>query len=385
MIHEKDGNVDYLIKSLWVITLFYFIEYPILHNFQINTIVWELGIIVTVIITLRFMRFMDKGYVFPVLLLLCDILCGAILSGIILDVNKIFAMVAFMNALMFVLYSPEIRISRRAFDYIYYVSVILLLIFLVYSFTNLAHKVETDGLIWYCDYFVFNLDNSNTAAMYLYGLMGIILINYKTRSNKLFNIFLIGISIYLIIGTKTRTCLFAAVVAVILYFWFKNRKIPKIIVFGVYLFPIIFVGIYLWLYGSGMENFIIGEKTFFSGRQNVYTSYLANIQTGSQILFGNIGEVTFTNAHNGPLAIFCSTGLVGVLVFYYIHLRTVFRALNEHKLNSVNIISICCILGIIIQTSAEAGMLLGGFPGISFLSTYFVLAFYKEEDNHEYD
>ena len=47
---------------------------------------------------------------------------------------------------------------------------------------------------------------------------------------------------------------------------------------------------------------------------------------------------------------------------------------SEYKMNEVILFA---VMGIFIQSSAESGMFLGGFPGIVFLLVLFLLANYR--------
>ena len=141
-------------------------------------------------------------------------------------------------------------------------------------------------------------------------------------------------------------------------------------------FPILFVPMYLMLFRSGYADLMIMGKSLFSGRQGTFTDYLSLLRTNFQWIVGNLGEASFANAHNAPLAHLCSTGLLGTILFYGMMLKKTMACCEND--NPVARTALICILGLFIQSSGEASIFLGGFPGIEFVYVLFYLAGRKE-------
>lgn len=121
---------------------------------------------------------------------------------------------------------------------------------------------------------------------------------------------------------------------------------------------------------------MIMGKSLFSGRQGTFTDYLSLLRTNFQWIVGNLGEASFANAHNAPLAHLCSTGLLGTILFYGMMLKKTLACCEND--NPVARTALICILGLFIQSSGEASIFLGGFPGIEFVYVLFYLAGRKE-------
>ena len=153
-------------------------------------------------------------------------------------------------------------------------------------------------------------------------------------------------------------------------------RIPKMIVALCFAFPILFVPMYLMLFRSGYADLMIMGKSLFSGRQGTFTDYLSLLRTNFQWIVGNLGEASFANAHNAPLAHLCSTGLLGTILFYGMMLKKTLACCEND--NPVARTALICILGLFIQSSGEASIFLGGFPGIEFVYVLFYLAGRKE-------
>ena len=384
MIKEKQiGNADRLFSIVWLIVVVYFVVQPVFHNSAITGLVWKVGIVFLALITISQIRYFEKKDFIVIAILAVTMVVGLASSGEIANIDKWFSIIAFTNLLIFIDKSECITISKKSVDYLYKTAVILTLIFIVYIFAGIANKATTNGRVWTCRYYVFNLDNSNTAGMYLYAIYCLVLMGvFEKKDKKLFNLGLLGALLYMIWRTEARTCIAATFFVTVVGILFKRRKLPKMLEIACFAFPIVFVFGYLWLFYSGFEDIAMGDKTLFSGRQETFVTYLNFIRTPIHVFFGNIGEVTFSNAHNGPLAIFCSTGLIGVVSFYYIFIKKVMKA-NEYSKSFMNKMAVVGILGFVIQTSGEAGILLGGFPGAPFLCSFFLLALGDFESNEE--
>lgn len=370
---RKSKLQNQLFCIIWALVVVYFVVQPIFHNAALTKVVWIPGAMLLFAIncSLLIQNMILKKDEFIVLGILCGILLVGIgYYGIYASVDKMIAVFLFVNMLLLIVNSNKFTLFKGTIEWIYWCNVILAGIFVFYSQTTIANKVMAGGGVRYTKFFVFNLDNSNIAGLYLYYIFCILLIGFASHKHKTLQTVLIAAVLWMMWMTGTRTCMLAAI-AVALMMFVLRKKIPTIVVWAVSLFPMIFIYLYLWLYNSGFENIEIAGKTLFSGRQETFMIYLNKIQGLPQILFGNLGACTFANAHNAPLSFFCSVGIVGLFCIYYFFIK---RTLHMNKMDSrSSSVMVACILGIFIQTSGEAGALLGGFPGAPFLCTMFLL------------
>lgn len=367
-----------LILFSWVMLGIYFIVQPIFHNAGLTGIIWKVGILSLGLISIMHMRYFPVWNYCVICIILSIILIRGIPEGLFTNPNKMFSVIAFINLTILISKSNEIQLKKGIKDKIYWITVCLIILFFLYSFTEIATKVTTDGRVWHTIYFVFNLDNSNIAGIYLYAFYCIIMIFFQEKKSlRGLNIFLMIISIYMIWRTQARSCMVAVIVATILSVYIKNKKIKNWFIIVIYLFPALFIVGYLWLYNTGFENLMIGGKSLFSGRQETFLEYFSVIEGPMQIMLGNIAQSTFSNAHNAVLSIYCSIGLTGTIAYYYLIVKKTIIA-NCFARSMMNRTAIVCILGFIIQTSGEASILLGGFPGAPFIFLFFIFAYSKE-------
>ena len=373
---------EFLFRVEWVLVCTYFLLHPTLYNTSLTGLIWKTGFITFSLRTLLNIKQIKRTHTTPLVVIILIILFQCVTSGIWSSLDTVFSVSAFFVFLLHISNCEKHIVPRKRFDLVFYSSLFLALLFSVYSLTDLVHKVTTNGQVWYTTYFVFNLDNSNTAGMYLVFVFSILLINYPLRRQKTLLILVLIYLAYMIFRTNARMAILSCLFIFFAFLLFRTKRLPQWVINAVVLLPSLFVSFYLGLYRSGFEDLVILGKNLFSGRQNVYADYLKHIQTIPQILFGNLEEITFSNAHNATLAIYCSIGAVGVICFYYIVWGQLRKA-NYNVKHQINTIAICCIMGIFLQACSEATMFLGGFPGVAFISTLFDFAFSAEMHSQE--
>jgi hypothetical protein len=120
---------------------------------------------------------------------------------------------------------------------------------------------------------------------------------------------------------------------------------------------------------QGNDSMLFMGKRIFSGRQDIYARYLAFMQEPVYKIFGNMKKVFFLNTGNGPLALYCSTGIVATAAFYLLHIRQLFKGRRNAK-TVVGRTALLALLAFAIHTCAESSMVLGGIVS---LFTYFSL------------
>lgn len=385
----KQRNINFnrlfeiCIITILFLTIAYFLVYPITHNFSLARLIWMPGFILMIcsciICISQHNKALEPIEILGFLIVATVTVSGVILAG--LGSSLIFSAGAFLTLLMAMWFYSGVRISRKLFDMIYYTGVVLSVLFIIYSFTPIATKAYLRGEFVTSSYFTFNLDNANTTATYLYGIMCILLVNFPVRGNiKFLNAVLIAIDFYFIYRTNSRSCLMAAIFAIAFLFITTKKKVPSLIVVLAWLIPIIFVFIYLYMYNAKVDDIVIFNKSLFSGRESVYKDYLAMINGVWEILFGDMKSAGFQNAHNAPLAIFCSIGVVGAFISEILFLLSVLRINTNSRVSTLCVIS---IIGFFIHSCAEAHMFMGGFPGSVFMIIFYLLANYSAETDNQ--
>lgn len=377
---EKNSNT--LFSVLWVMTLAFFIQEPLFHNATVGVVIWFPSVLALLLISLTQFRSMNRTDFLILFFAIIQILVICVIQRFWQDKNEVFAVMRYMAMLLSVSAFSRLKMNKKTFDFIFYVAVIIALLFIAYSFTSIANRDDNSRYAIYGyipEYFLFNLGNPNAAAFYLLGIYSTLLVNIPYRKHRLLLAGLLLALLWIIYKTECRSCMITAIAVTIIFLFFSHRWIPHWVALVCMFLPVVFLVAYLLLYyftgGSDIE--ILG-KTIFSGREDVYRNYLEYIDSLLSFFFGNFSKAGLNNAHNAPLTIFASFGLVGLELFYAIMIRAVYRIKQKRK-SRITTASVACILGFFIISSSEAVAFLGTFPGIVFLNTFFLLANYQED------
>lgn len=245
------------------------------------------------------------------------------------------------------------------------------IILLVLSRSNIAYLSETG---YNNGFLVLGMTNSNLTGMLLFGIFSILIIYSDNEKHKTITGILLLVLLYLIYLSGSRSALISALVIFIYAVFFSDKRLPKPIILVSVVFPVIVIPIYLSLFNQlGIGAKFLG-KPLFSGRQYALLQVLSEKRSVVELLFGNVVRSNFTNtnAPNAPLAIFMFSGLVGVLIFYYLVIRKVIQR-NDHSSSKMSRIAIICVLSFFIQSAAETFMFTGIFPGVAFMYLVSVL------------
>lgn len=353
----------------------FFLLIPLKTIGIIHYVIW-LGVIAKVanIVSTMYNCGIKKEYVIAFIILL-QIICSSLFTT-----NKpfisglLYAIVCYFSIFWLIALSDSFSRSHESINTIYRFVICSGLLFTIYSFMPFAYYRDDNTI---SPTLTLYFGNSNLTGIYLFAVICIIVIYMKKAKKKIFVGLLIAYLMYLLWLTGARTCMIAAAFVIISSLFPIKFKIPKIIVIVCFLIPIVFVPVYLGLFKSGYADIMVMGKNLFSGRQGTFTDYLSLLHNNVQWIIGNLGEAGFGNAHNAPLTHLCSTGILGTLIFYGLMLMKTLKA--TEKKSEVARTALICMLGIFIQSSGEASIFLGGFPGVEFVYILFYLM--NEEEN----
>ncbi len=372
----KQDLYELIFRFVWLMTAVYFVVRPILNNSSLTRAIWLPSLLLIVLFSLRIhYRWIEFiSLIVPGIILLFSVISQTNAKS----EEHILAIFCYIGMIIVLMKCSNIIPSQKTFDFIFCLCVFLSVLFISYSFTSIAHTYESYGIGRVTPYLVFNLGNSNTASMFLYSFLCVLMINIPYRKHKWFLILLVAYDFFLIYGTNSRSTLAATLLVIIVCIFFSKKRISKWVICVCVFFPILFAVVYLYMfYVLGYVNFDFMDKTFFSGRQIGYLNYLAMMKSASHYLFGNFVESRFQNAENAPLAIFASIGIIGLVMFYTFFLHLLFQ-INENSTTRMKNICLICILGIFIESCTEASFFLGGFPGVIMMATFFLLGNYAD-------
>lgn len=376
IMYKNNNNIknSYIIKYIYfavlLVTLSYFCVLP-MRDIQIRHVVVFIGSVLFYI--LAFIRLMQSRYKLNLMLRLL-IIIGIVTTGILVSTtDKILELVyTSLNFLaFFILMTTDnpIVLTKKMMNWTFRVFLLMAIVLFMVANSSVAYLFEnghsTTAL-------VLGMTNPNFTAMMLLGISNILLINLKETRYKFFLFIVIcGIG-YLIWLTEARSSIVTFAFSIIYYLFLSNKNIPKFLLIIIFLGVLFFAPAYMYLYSSGWSGIFLG-KEIFSGRIGVYNEYLNLLDTKYYLLFGNLGEVQFANAHNAPLSIMSSIGIVGLVITYfsyYLHLVK----MNKNALTPISRLAIVCLLCMFIQSCAEATFFTGVYPSISFMFLYTVLA-----------
>ena len=362
---------DLLNLFMLLSTLAYFLVLPI-RNIEVRHVVVFLGTLPYYFLAIHRMfstRF-EQGLFLRLVLMLLIIVLGILLTSDEIRWQLIYASLNFYSFFVFLSADTRLTLSEGINKLSIWIFLLIAILLLAYSRSSIAYVLE-DGRK--TEALVLGMTNPNLTAMIIFGVFSMLLIHFDKMKYKPIIAMIIFCLIYLVWLTEARSVFITIVFLMIYRLFYKDKKMPKTFLLLIMIVPIVFIFVYLQLYFAGLEDFVFMGKDFFSGRENVFMEALGRLQTISDYLFGNVGRSEFTNAHNAPLAIMCSVGLFGVILFYWNLAKRLIR-LNKITDSTVARMALICILAVCIQTSAEAAMFLGIFPTSVFLYFYFLMA-----------
>lgn len=284
-----------------------------------------------------------------------------------------FSVIAF---LLLVIISGGINVDDSLQKFVNKCSIISAFVLIGYALSPMSHLADYGGYIMQCPYLTYGFNNSNYAGIITFLVNSMIFITMESAGKKTKRLcyVLAIILIYLTYLTNTRSALVASLLIPISGFVFSRFKFSNRLLFLLCLVPFLFVPFYIKLGLSGnADGAQIMGKSIMSGRQEVYMEFIETLRSDWYWLFGNLSENKFMNAHNGPLAIFVSVGVIGGLAFFFVVISKLLYA-NRTAVTLQNKVAVFVILASLINTCGEAALLLGGFPGVTYLFAFFVFA-----------
>lgn len=367
-----------LLKILITLTTGFAIVFPLgsptlLYLFRIPALI----VIMCIIICLVYHSFFIIGKDLLMLLLVISSICLNFLQEPIpININTIIPIVSILLFLLLIIISDKMILGKNVKKHIYVCTLLTSIVYILYSFSPVAHQ---DSDHHFSMYLILGLDNPNLTGIILFLLMSTIMITRAVLQHKflrLLTALIAGMLNILIFETNSRMALCAAIIVFLLSLSPKNIKISKFFRILCCSIPFIFPPLYMF-YERHYDAVEFMGKSTMSGRTDVYLEHLNTLTSTDKIMFGNLLQNMFSNAHNAPLAILCSIGVVGSVGFWLIVLR---KFLSIRTVSQTSILSVIVLLSCFIHSSAEAALFLGGFPCITYMFIFFVLAFQHDNE-----
>lgn len=187
----------------------------------------------------------------------------------------------------------------------------------------------------------------------------------KNKYVKLIYLGLLGLGIYELILTYARTGMLISFVG-LFYLWIKEEGSKKFVTAAIFVVPIVFMSIYMYITNPILQMRMNDETTYTresgkvrevgSGRPTIAKAALKNWYeegfTGQFIGLGleygmiKMGKAINNKilAHNGYIQILQQEGIIGALLFL-LYLYSLLRYILKRKTNKYYIISMALVLG----------------------------------------
>lgn len=369
------------IKFLYVATMIYFMTMPLRNSLLLymSRVPALLVMMLMVVNTLRVCG-IRKQYFGSLIIFFATILLNMVYHGVLISFDLLLSITSVFMLLLLISCSQHFLIDRHMKKFLLKWSCVCAVVMNIYAFSPYGYRVENR----ISTSLTLNSGNSNLTAIYLFLLYCIILLTMPWERKKAIIPLGLEISlISLILKTKSRTVFLALLVITAYYIFFRRIKIRQGIVWGMAIFlPVLFVPIYLFLFSILPDTYVFWGKEFFTGREILFTQTSANIDGIIPLLVGNLMKNPFNNAHNGALAIVASSGIVGAISYYTITYGELLRA-NKSSVMGISNMAVAVLIGCYVHTCGEAALLLGGFPGITFMFIFYVLAHDTSANNRK--
>ena len=307
------------------------------------------------------------SYIFILLL----IMLSAFKSQTGVDVDLVYSIICFITT--FVLFSfgkSTFILTKKNEQIVLLATIIISLFIIVASRTSIAYVFE-DGRN--SGSLALGMTNPNLAAMMLCCVYCVLMMEFRKNKKQYALIPIMAYLLYLIYLTKARTSIIGALIVTAYALFLYRIAIPNLLIVLSIIFPIFVVPVYLGLFRLGVSNRQFIGKQLFSGREITYLQHINHLSGWQQYLYGNLGGERFSNAHNAPLSILCSIGLLGLIVTYIGYIRRMV-VINNNATTDEARVAIVCVLSVFIQSSAESLMFTGYFTCMTFLYLYLLIA-----------
>ncbi len=372
LVITKDGLFRVFYSCLLCFTALYLVLAPFMPSYVTLLRLPSLLVVMCIAGTYVILRKYNLYEIAAVLIIFFIILLNCLLYPETITGETMYRTAGFVALVMLIFSSNAVHLDTKTIRLTYIFCIFCVVIFFGYSFSSFAHW-DTKR---YISALTLGFNNPNFTGMLLFFLFSLLFICRPPKFVMLSYVFEL-IVLYLLFKTQSRTSFLSALLILLLCVLIKPKPLPKGIIMAVSIIPFLFVKGYLELYGHLLDGGIFLGKELFTGRERVYARYLDHIQTPLDYLIGHAQDEMFANAHNGPLAIFVSIGILGSICFFgilFYKLFTYNRAISNREAAAAILVLLACF----VNSCGEAAAWTGGFPLLIFVYITLVFANYKE-------
>lgn len=299
-------------------------------------------------------------------------------QGMSVVLNKYVSALCFLMLPSYIVLFYRQSCSQETKKAIYRIAFVYWLVFLYLSISELSHIGYNDWGIYQSKTLTLGFQNSNETGMMLF-IPYVILLSAFADSDRVYRKVLSGLAVlhllYLIIETKSRTCIILSVFIAAVFLFRSTIKIAKCWLTISILLPFVTL-LFQMLFSDLLDNIIILGETADSGRIWLWSSFIDNTSI-FEWLFGNVADYGGANMHNSYLSVVAAYGIVGFipyLIFLWKSFNHYFVNLESSPINYSQRIAFVGLLGVIIHGCAEAAFFVSGTVYAGLVSLLFILA-----------
>lgn len=380
-VNIYDLTLKNIFMIYYMLMLAYIVFYPLAIVSQLTQFVGRFLIIFSWIVVIYILVLSISRDIFRYSMLVAATVIPSMLfaSGEV-NLSSIFQGAGSFLALVFLIEScGMIKITPKMVKVIAYSNIVMVALFLIYSFMPFAYDIATTNIYVQNTSLTMGYANPNSSAMML---MYTAVINLIANRCKIYNKYITAliqtVLIYLIIRTDSRASLLCILILTVVSL-LKIKRIPEWVPYCGVAVPLLYISILPFLSSIGYKNdLVIFGKSLYTGREDIFSRELEGYNDWFSWLFGDLFVGGFANHHNAFLSIFLSCGLVGTVIYIFILIKAILP--YAKNTNSISYIAICSILVFIIHASAESAFLMGSIPYGIMTATIFLLMSCKKED-----
>ena len=263
----------------------------------------------------------------------------------------------YLSLPVYLIYTPYLPIRRSMVNQIKVFSLLTALFFVYCFFVHPEYNARTDAI-------TFGYSNPNRLAIYLIQNLSILLSlakNEKQKNSKIFFMLICLFETYLVYLTYARIAYICAIVLWIYFLRGNKAKINKKTVILFLVLPVLFLIAVIVTYSFKIipHSTTLFGKPLFSGREEMYLSILQSMDLRTWLI-GDFSQYQFGNWHNAFLSIICSTGMIGLLVFYLFFFRAYMDLRKYSENNCYELMPFVGALLLFVEGCAESATLVSG-------------------------
>lgn len=271
--------------------------------------------------------------------------------------------VMLVSLLLCLLKTPD-QYRKSDIRFLFQCNLLLAMVFVLYAYLPVPFKYTRLNEYGYMG-FTMGLGNTNSTSILVMGTIMLLVAEMRmgtSRMKKYLNTAVCVLLLGVLWRLESRTCILCIAIFLAGIFFYGKKRIPSKRIFWMAIgISFLSIAAHIWLASIG--NIVIFGKPLASGRSALLESAIDQIeQMPWGYLLGRPDIHLFANYHNAPISLFCNIGLFGILLTYFLWSRLCSKIRCNIEKNHIALISYLGLIVFFIESSSEAGVMLGSVP-----------------------